>query len=544
MKFLMDMVHHNPGEAPFETSFLNPEKLKEYGYRAQVFKHINAAVTLEQYDSSLVYSAEAKQWFEKQRESIQAEIARAKQAGLNVYYHIDLFVLPQAVKEKYANEICDENNKISLRKEKTLEIHRALFDEMFERFPEVDGLIVRIGETYLHDTPYHIGNTAVQYGDPQREKEDFVLLLNFLREEICEKHDRYLFFRTWDCFPDRFHANAEYYLDITNRVQPHDKLLFSIKHTALDFWRRVKFNDCLTLGNHHQIIEVQCQREYEGKGAYPGYVMNGVINSFKENANPKGLRDIIEHPLIEGIYTWSRGGGWYGPYLKNEFWCDLNAYVIAQYGVNPQRTEEEIFLQYAVEKMGLSQEDAKRFREMCLLVPNAVLKGRYIEAYDRTLNEGIMPSANWMRDDRMGGLRQLSEIFEYLYKHDLLHSAVTEKLESLLLWKEIKNIFMQIRIPNQELHEMIETSIDYAIGLFGVAAAGWKVMELGFVGDKTGKSDISSLKAAIAEYDKAWDVYHAVAARPLSATPYLNEYLHEPGIGDTVERYRSLISGK
>ena len=41
MEFIMDMVHHNPGEAPTETAFLNPVKLREYGYRAQVFKHIN-----------------------------------------------------------------------------------------------------------------------------------------------------------------------------------------------------------------------------------------------------------------------------------------------------------------------------------------------------------------------------------------------------------------------------------------------------------------------------------------------------------------------
>ena len=57
----------------------------------------------------------------------------------------------------------------------------------------------------------------------------------------------------------------------------------------------------------------------DGKGAYPMYIMNGVINSFCENGHPKGLRDIADNPLICGVYTWSRGGGWYGPYIKNEF---------------------------------------------------------------------------------------------------------------------------------------------------------------------------------------------------------------------------------
>ena len=107
------------------------------------------------------------------------------------------------------------------------------------------------------------------YGDKSAEKDAFVFLINFLRDEVCQKHGRYLFFRTWDCFPDRFHADKNYYLDVTDRIEPHEKLIFSIKHTALDFWRRVRFNDCLTAGKHRQIVEVQCQREYEGKGAYP-----------------------------------------------------------------------------------------------------------------------------------------------------------------------------------------------------------------------------------------------------------------------------------
>ena len=330
MEFIMDMVHHNPGEAPFKTSFLNPKKLKEYGYNAQVFKHINTAVTFKNYDKNLFdRDLEALEWIENLKENISEEINKAKAEGLKVYYHIDLFVLPKAVFGKYKDEICDEDGKISIRKEKTLEIHSALLSEIFEEFP-IDGLIIRVGETYLHDTPYHIGNGAVKYGDFEREREEFVKLLDFLRSEVCVKHNKYLFFRTWDCFPDRFHADSEYYLGVTERVEPHPNLIFSIKHTALDFWRRVKFNECLGIGKHRQIVEVQCQREYEGKGAYPMYVMNGVINSFCENKVSKGMRDIVDNPLVCGIYTWSRGGGWYGPYPENEFWCDLNTYVISK----------------------------------------------------------------------------------------------------------------------------------------------------------------------------------------------------------------------
>lgn len=63
-----------------------------------------------------------------------------------------------------------------------------------------------------------------------------------------------------------------------DRVEPHPNLLVAVKHTQLDYWRTVPFNPTIGIGHHRQIIEVQCQREYEGKGAYPNYVGQGVIN--------------------------------------------------------------------------------------------------------------------------------------------------------------------------------------------------------------------------------------------------------------------------
>ena len=110
MEFIMDMVHHNPGEAPFETAFLDPEKLREFGYNAQVFKHINTAVTFSDYDPEIFPAgSESRQWMDSFGAGIAAEIARAKAAGLKVYYHIDLFVLPKALVEKYGADLCDGN---------------------------------------------------------------------------------------------------------------------------------------------------------------------------------------------------------------------------------------------------------------------------------------------------------------------------------------------------------------------------------------------------------------------------------------------------
>ena len=57
---------------------------------------------------------------------------------------------------------------------------------------------------------------------------------------------------------------------------------------------------------------------------------------------PRGLRDVVGLPQFAGVWTWSRGGGWEGPFITNELWCDLNTYVVSQFVIDPKRSEEEI----------------------------------------------------------------------------------------------------------------------------------------------------------------------------------------------------------
>ena len=477
-------------------------------------------------------SKESREWLESMTAIVGKEFAYAKKAGLITMSHVDLFVLPKLLVEKYKEEICDSSGAISIYREKTKEIHRVIFDELFSKYP-IDGLIIRVGETYLFDTPYHIGNSAVSHGNIEKEQDEYVELINFLVAEVCKKHGKYLIFRTWDLFPDRFHADAQYYLDVTERIEPCDKLIFSIKHTALDFWRRTKFNPCLGKGRHRQIVEVQCQREYEGKGAYPSYVMDGVINGFSENKQKIGLKDIIDNPLICGIYTWSRGGGWFGPYIKNEFWCDLNTYVIAKYANNPQLSEKEIFTEFAMRKMGMDNENADKFHALCLKSADAVLHGRYIEAYDKSLNESLMPSL-WMRDDSTGGLRQLGTVFDYLEQNGLVAEALKEKEYALNLWKEIGVMFEVTDMPDKELKEFIANSIEYAVRLFSIVDISFKIFS------KYRKHEPCG--SLFKQYDCAWERYMELEKRPQASSAYTDKYYfaeNGSGLSETIEMCRS-----
>jgi hypothetical protein len=564
MRLILDMVHHNPGEPPFQSRFLDPAHLADYGFNGQVFKHINCVATFDALGLDLFPAGSPERaWLDKFTPGIEREIAAAKAAGLKVFYHLDLFVLPKKLVEHFKAEICDpQTGRILLERPQTLELHRVLFDELFRRFPQLDGFIIRVGETYLFDTPHHVGNGPIPRVGPawtptylyaetlagrapaeprwiSAQVAAYAKLIHFLREEICVKHGRHLLFRTWDIFPDKLHARLDHYLEVTDQIEPHPKLIFSIKQTALDFWRHVKVNECLTRGKHPQIIEVQCQREYEGKGAYPNYVMAGVINGFEENAVKIGLRELLAQPKIVGVYSWSRGGGWYGPYLKDEFWPDLNAYVLAQFVKNPARSEAEIFADYASE-IGLSDVDKKYFRRLCLLSATAVLKGRHCAAFDQALQESVLPTACWMRDDRLGGREQLKLVLDYLGEKNLFAAALAEKSEAVKLWNEIKGLAEQIRWPENSSGEFVKVSAEYGRLLFSIVEQGWRVLIAGRRGDQT------ELAVASTRYEKLWREYRALGDLPLCPSLYRGEYFSLPGLpvvaglDESVEHYKNL----
>lgn len=536
-RFLLDMVHHNPGEAPFVTRFSDPRELAARGYTGQVHKHINAVIRFDSLGYDLwPRGSEEERWLERFTEDRKREIQAAKAANLRVFYHIDLFLLPKKLVEREGDRILDTKGRISLFKERTLELHRLLFEELFHRFPEVDGLIVRVGESYLFDTPYHIGNTAVPMHDEdlprEKQMEMFVALLRFLREEICIRHGRILIHRTWDYFGDRFHAAPDYYLSVTDRIEPHPNLIFSIKHIASDFFRWVRFNPCLGLGKHPQIVEVQCAREYEGKGAYPNYPAQGVLEGFPELSNPIGLREhAARSPLFQGLYTWSRGGGWFGPYLKNEFWPALSLEILARWAREPQTPEEVHFMRHARESLGLDEQDALTLREMAIAANEAVLKGRYCSALAPLTKESWPPTGLWMRDENLGGWSQLRRVFDDLASLNALDNALEEKQECVTLWEAIVAMARSIRAPHDPtLRSYLVTSAEYGLRLFRIVQLGWEILIAGYRKEKGEVIDKEAIRKLGRRYEEAWAHYRALPQeRPDCATLYRGEYWNWPG---------------
>jgi hypothetical protein len=453
---------------------------------------------------------------------------------------MQFIVLPKAVVARYKNEICDEQGRIDLQRPMTEKLVRAQVAELFDRCPSLDGIVVRTGEIYLHDTPYHAAsanedesliqaNTAILHGP-----DSHIALLKILRDEVCVKRGKMVFYRTWD-FGDNFHVNPKYYLKVTDAIEPHPNLIFSIKHQAGDFLRMTPFNPTLGIGKHRQIVEVQCQREAYGKGAHPFYIGDGVINGWEEYAQimppgqPRGLRDIVNNTNFAGVWTWSRGGGWEGPYITNELWCALNAYVIAKYAENPKRTEAEIFNEFATQQLGLKGGDVARFRELNLLSAAAVLRGQC------SLLKPVDPW--WARDDFIAA----PNLNVFVTNH-LVAKALAEKAEAVAMWGKIETLARKIHFPDARTKDFAVTSAAYGRIKYSLFEQAWAITLYGATADKSKHYDCNKLSAAIAGYDRLWVEWRALKeSHAECATLYKDvAFQNKPGIGATVERYRTI----
>jgi hypothetical protein len=500
---ILDMVHHNPGEEPYQSAYNNPKVIKEMGYNGKVyflFESPTLAINWESVDKNILPKGTAdRKWVDKKAKQIHKMQAACKAQNMKVYAMSDLVLFPKRLIEKYHIEdtFGDPNNPL------TEKLIRAQINEIFDQFPDLDGLVVRIGETYLQDAPFHKG--AI-YNKNSAEK-TIIPLIQILREEICVNRNKKLIFRTWRSFDE----DMETYMKVSEAIEPHKNLVISVKQCEGDFHRANAFSKVIGQGRHKQIIEVQCAREYEGKGAYPNYIANGVIEGFEEHQRMpeeqiNSLREFTEKrpDLYAGIWTWTRGGGWDGPYIKNEMWCDLNAWVMAQWAKDPTQNEETIFNRYASERLHLKEDDVKAFRKLCLLSAEAVIRGR------NTTYGDLNPW--WTRDQGIA--------WPSIPKDPVAQKRnLQQKDESVEKWKEIVQLAQSIEWENKKEKEHAVGSAKYGLYLYEIYRAVINIADAELNDDK------EAMKKWITTYDEAWTAYNHLPKEYNSiATLYAKDY--------------------
>lgn len=554
---LLNMVHHNPGEAPAKSEFLDDRYLQEQGFGGKVYFLFEAAqfgIDWQSFDPAIFPQDDAtRNWVDNKARLLDSEYTATKKMGLKVYCMIDMIVLPKALVRKYKDSICDAKGKIDISKPFTQKCVRSLLNQMFDRFPQLDGLVVRTGETYLNDAPFYQGNNPLIHG-----LQDHVTLLKILREEVCVKRNKEIFYRTWDA--GQLHSLPKDYLEVSNQIEPHPKLYFSIKHTMVDFWRGtlskpqpdynkfnnywineassygVPFNPCLGIGKHKQIVEVQCQREYEGKGASPDYIAKGVIDGFDELKKDKAAKFIslnqFKHDAhYAGVWTWARGGGWGGPFSKNEFWSELNADVIAQWTQHPQLSEGILFRRFARNK-GLPANEVPLFHKLCLLSAKGVMEGQYSE-----LGESYVL---WTRDDVLGDLQMLRPYFDKIIKDNTVDAHISEKQNAVKIWTDIENLAQKLHFKDAGLNSFVRVSCTYGRIKYAIFERAYYIMLKGYAMEKAGNINFTSLQPAIDQYDTLWKEWRQLQKNhPDCPTIYREDAKYGyTGLSKTINHFR------
>jgi len=563
LTYILDMVYNNPGEGKTDSKYINPEFLKEIGYNGMVPEwYIQCGITYDTFEKGILpENSEERNWVLKRQAWIKTKLLEAEKTDMPVYAFTDILVLPTSILKKYKNEIVGQNesvNKIKaihgklipdINKPLTQKLLRIQINEIFSTFPELDGLVVRFGETYLFDTPFHSGGNPVKSGG-EEGIDGHVKLIKILKEEVCEKRDKKLFYRTWDF--GFFHTNPEVFLKITNQLKPHKNLIFSIKYTKGDFHRLLPFNPTLGIGKHQYVVEFQCQPEYYGKGAHPAYVFNGLLNGFEENdqvtkqGNKHGIRDLVNDPKFAGVWTWARGGGWRGPYISNELWCDVNA-ITALKWVKDTTLTEEAALRKAALQIGVQKESIDKFIKLVHLSSDGCVRG-HCSLID-------IPNANfnvwWMRDHFFSGLEPLKPFFNYAIENNKLEEVIAEKKEAVSIWKDMERLAEEINMNDAKNQEYLKVSTTYGRIKYEVIEKAFTIMLLGYLGDKNGDYDKERIREAIKSYDKLWSEWEELKNNNAScATIYFPDAfsINEKGVsgdslnglGATIDQYRNL----
>jgi hypothetical protein len=525
---IVNTVIDNNDEPPFVSRFSDPAFLRNNGYNgmlARVF--LPATVNYENFDTSLMRPGSLL----RRKSDGYAEYCRAifravKAEGLFVCPSTDLLVVPRVLQAKYGSELAPvgyqshegvlggEKLVTSILTPRTQEVLRAQIAGLFDQFPEIDGITTRYGETYLHEWPEYAGSS------PAKSPAEHAALVSILREEICVKRGKKLFYRTWDWRsydPDNLHSSPIAYGKLSDAVEPHPDLIFSIKHSYGDFIRNTPFNPTLGTGRHRQVVEVSTnQAGNYGKSAHPYYIGQGIIDGWEEHSKdtaskPRCLRDLVGLPQMDGVYTWTRGDGWRGAYIANEMWVDLNALVLARFAREPGRSEEDLFIEVVRERFGIDGRDVELMRELALLSSLAVIRGQ--SSLVATVDQW------WVRDDCISAI-DLSSVV----KDKKVKAVLAEKRESQVMWQRIEKLANSIQLKDASDQSFLSVSAAYGRIKYALFEQIW-IMQLLAAQAKLRNKPIDQrrMRLAISAYDGLWGEWQSLRRSHLDCPTLHND---------------------
>ncbi len=293
------------------------------------------------------------------REEFRRCFAIARSHGLRIFLTADFLTTTAAIDAR----IGDDPAKAAAW---FAELAAAFLDD----FPEVEGIILRIGESDGHDVR-----------DPLRSR----LFLRTAREvnrmlrallPVFEQRQRRLIFRTWTVGAYLIGDLIWHRGRLAHALRGIDSPAFvlSMKYGESDFFRYLPLNRHFFRVDLPKIIELQARREYEGAGEYPSFIGWDCEHYAREL---EGARNVI------GMSVWCQTGGWHG-FRRRAFldphalWIELNTTAALRI-IRDRRTVEQAVAEFfGEERAPLALEFLRRsdivIRDLLYLAPFAQQK--------------------------------------------------------------------------------------------------------------------------------------------------------------------------
>lgn len=364
---LIDVIHDNPGEPPFVSRFRDPELLRSYGYDAMAFSE--ALLALPEFQAPALIGPTRVSG--ELPTTLDQQIQNAQEAGMSVFLHVSALVLPRALVEKSPELfLCqDEQGKLCPGQDATLEAFTQTIRNLLKRWPSVDGIIVRPGVVQHASHPHLLANTLQEPSCPvcrgmslvTRHAQLASRLHQVVAHEFGKIYVHRLIQRASPGAPT-LHDDPTLYQALVSQLPHSSKLILSLAYHQGDGRHGSPINPCLlatateqarmaNLGGDsgpRQWIEFACEREFEGKGAFPNF----QIPRWQEIFNTLGLNPDNVHRYgylsisrgipngAVGTNTAAKSAGLGGPYIHREEWIDANIFGLAELVRNPQELPE------------------------------------------------------------------------------------------------------------------------------------------------------------------------------------------------------------
>ena len=280
------------------------DQISEIGYNAISMDDLCHLAVLD------IYNPILQKKIKKYRKRYKKLFKYAKQKNLKIYVTTDIMFFNDDIRSFTGCNLT-----------KMIGVMNDAITQVFNKLPDVDGFIFRMGESDGVDVTGDFLSSLVI----KTPKDVFQFISQTL--PVFEQYNKQLIFRNWTVGINPVGDliwNHETYHKCFHGINSQN-FIISMKHGEGDFFRFLELNPAfLNDTQHKKLLEIQSRREYEGFGQYPVFV----------GWEYERLKQQLAHcDTLIGINVWCQTGGWsktrsFSFLNRSSFFNELNTSVV------------------------------------------------------------------------------------------------------------------------------------------------------------------------------------------------------------------------